>query len=74
MKSSDIHSVLFDINNWDTLEARKWLKNHNLKPIKNVHKTEHFLRYRIKDPSIFTHFITKTIDHGKGIKIIIGFY
>ena len=43
-----IQAVLFGISDWSTSEARKMLKNHNITPIKNVHKTTNFLRYRIK--------------------------
>ena len=68
---SEIHSVLFDDKMYTTAEARKWLKKHNLKPIKIVHHTENYLRYRIKDPSLFKSFITKEIK--PGIKFVIGF-
>ena len=49
-----IQAVLFEISDWSTNDARKWLKNHNITPIKNVHKTnhDHYLRYRIKNTKI----------------------
>ena len=47
-----IQAVLFGISDWSTNDARKWLKNHNINPIKNVHKTTNFLRYRIKNTKI----------------------
>jgi hypothetical protein len=51
--------------------AREWLKNHNFKPIKPVHKTNDNLRYRIQDPSKYKSFITKHISDG--ITFVIGF-
>lgn len=68
---SDIHSVLFRKDKYDTRSARSRLKNHNLKPIKKVHTTKNFYRYRIRDPTLFKSFMTKKIDD---IELIIGFY
>ena len=38
-------------------DACKWLTNHNITPIKNVHKTTNFLRYRIKTQNTVYSFI-----------------
>ena len=46
-----LQASLFDINDWSTDEARKFLKIHNITPIKKVHKTKTFLRYRILQPN-----------------------
>ncbi len=35
---------------WDKKSSKKWLKKHNYEPIKKVHETKNFLRYRLKDP------------------------
>jgi hypothetical protein len=69
--SSQIHSVLFDNKRWLTSEARRWLKDHNIKPIKPVHKTPNFHRYRIVDPNEFKSFSTKKMDNG--IELVIGY-
>ena len=37
-----LQACLFDINDWSTEEVRKFLKIHNITPIKKVHKTKHF--------------------------------
>ena len=71
----EIHSVDFR-QNYTTPQARKWLKKHNLQPIKRVHITKKAgvitsLRYRIKDPALFKSFITKKVDNGN-INIILG--
>lgn len=65
-----VHSVLFDNKKWLVSEARKWLKEHNLKPIKPVHKTVNFHRYRIVDPKEFSSFYTKKLPDG--IELVIG--
>ena len=69
-----IQSVSFGISDWSTNEARKWLKNHNITPIKNVHTTTNFLRYRIKTPkySLFNYRI-KTIKTKPLIKLILEY-
>lgn len=79
-RKADIHSVAF-LQGWTTADARAWLKKEGLKPIKPVHKVVRAdgvmsqLRYRIIDPSKFSHFITKRVEHkGKPINLIIGFY
>ena len=69
-----IQAVLFGISDWTTSEARKWLKNNNITPIKNVHKTDHYLRYKIKTPkyNIF-RYILKTIKTKPLIKLILEY-
>jgi hypothetical protein len=57
----ELQAVLFDKNNFTTTSARRWLKDHSLVPIKMVHKTKHYLRYRIRDPAQFNQFIEKPI-------------
>jgi hypothetical protein len=77
---SEIHSIVFIPNRknpWTTTKARKWLKKHNLTPLKRVHKITSsktgiiHLRYRIRDPKLYKRFITKKTK--EGINIIIGF-
>lgn len=68
----EIQAVIFKDNVYNTLKSRTWLKNHNLKPIKRVHHTDNYFRYRIREPEQFKRFITKSIDYGK-IKLIIGY-
>lgn len=65
---SDIQSILFSKKYFDSTKARIWLKKHHYKPIKRVHITKSYLRYRLKTPDQ-GNYITKRIE--KGIKIII---
>lgn len=68
---SKIQSVTFDRRLWDQTDATNWLKAHKLKPIKEVDITKHRLRYRLRDPTRFDHFVTKKTR--VGIEFVIGF-
>lgn len=70
---SEIHSIYFMENQgWSPQKARTWLKIHNYKPIKPVHRMGNELRYRIKDPKLFKSFTTKKISDD-GIYLVFGF-
>jgi hypothetical protein len=66
---TEIQSILFNKTKYNSIKARKWLKENNYKPIKRVHKTENYLRYRIKNPN--SKYQYRTINFGKYIKAII---
>jgi len=44
-----IISILFDKKKFSKKKAKKYLKEKNLKAIKNVHVTDRYYRYRIND-------------------------
>lgn len=68
---SEIQAIIFDNKKWTTMKAREWLKTHNFKPIKAVHRTLSYLRYRIRDPRKYKSFsLSKKID---GIRMVIGY-
>jgi hypothetical protein len=69
---SAIQAVLFDRDKWTVKNARLWLANEGIRPMKAPHYTEHEIRFRIKDPKKFKRFRTKTEPHG--IDLVIGFY
>ena len=69
---TDIHTVVFLKKYWTPKTAKEWLKAHDLKPIKKVHKTLNTYRYRLRDPKLFRRFITKKTN--LGINIVIGIY
>ena len=67
-----LQACLFDINDWSTDEARKFLKIHDITPIKKVHKTKSFLRYRILQPNYNKYvYRIKTIQKKPLIKFIL---
>ena len=82
--TSAIHSVVFPIDDsnvktWTATTARRWLKQHDMKPIKHVDKTANTLRYRIRPPYWFKSFSTKVITDNektkpRHINLVIGYY
>jgi len=69
-----LQACLFDINDWSTDEARKFLKIHDITPIKKVHKTKTFLRYRILQPNYNKYiYRIKTIQKKPLIKFILQY-
>ena len=66
-----IQAVLFDKSTWATTDARKFLKNHKLSPIKRVHITDNYLRYRINEPIHGAKY--RMVDFGHDVKVIIEY-
>jgi len=66
-----IQAIIFSRKIWTTELAEEWLKKHKYHPIKAVHITKNYYRYRLKDPSKLSGYRIKEI--GKGIKLIIGY-
>lgn len=54
-----IHTIAFNNSAYTTAQARSWLRRHHYEPIKQVHKTKNWFRYRIRDPNMFRSFVTK---------------
>ena len=67
---NNIQAVLFPLS-WTSDKCKEWLNKHNLKPLKRVHLTHKYLRYRIREPSEFKKFITKGTK--EGVKLVIGY-
>lgn len=68
--SNYVQAVLFDNKTFTTASSRRWLKRHNFQPIKRVHKTTNYLRYRIIEPNDQDKYVFKHITDD--IKFIIG--
>lgn len=68
---SEVQSVLFDKKIWEPAPSNNWLKHHHLEPIKKVHITDDYLRYRINSPKKYKRFRTKRLSCG--IKVVLGF-
>lgn len=66
-----VQAVIFKKDKWTTPKARRWLKKNNYTPIKKVHITDDFYRYRINEPDKYTKFTTKKLKDG--IELILGF-
>jgi len=68
-----IQAVIIDKNIYTKKEAIKWMLDHEKdigKPIKKVHITTNYYRFRIRDPREFARFIIKSIS--TGIKLVLG--
>lgn len=71
---SNIQSVLFNKHKYTLKQTEEWLKKSNPKiiPIKNVHETKNFYRYRIKIPDYEkNHYITFPLNNG--IYFVLGY-
>jgi hypothetical protein len=69
---SKIQAIIFAIKNFPKSEdAREWLRKHKYKPIKRVHRTKKFLRYRLAEPNNKKQHRTHKIK--EGIKMIIEY-
>lgn len=55
---------------FNTKQARSWLKRNGYKPIKRVHETAKFYRYRIRKPGPYNY---RTKMFSPGILAVIGF-
>ena len=64
-------SIIFSKEFYDTARARRWLSRHHYVPIKRVHETTRYLRYRIKEPDERYEYRIKPFTNG--VKAVIGF-
>jgi hypothetical protein len=55
---------------WTTRDAELYMNMHDIHPIKPVHETVNFYRYRITDPKSYKKIYS--IDHNNGILSIVG--
>jgi hypothetical protein len=67
-----IQAVIFSKSEWTAKDAMKWLKLHGLDPIKKVHKTKNYLRYRIVEPEQFTSYYMYTLPNINSVRFVIG--
>ncbi len=68
---SSVQSIIFNKNYWSLPQIKQWLRYHRFRPIKKVHETKNFYRYRLQNPSNFSRFITKKLPDN--IELIIGY-
>lgn len=69
--NGQVQSVRFDRKKFNVTQARKWLKEHDLKHTGKVDRTENQLRFRQQSPKKFRRIRTKQFK--KGISAAIGF-
>jgi len=69
---SHTQAIIFNKRHWRVNEAKNWIAAHGYHPIKPVHTTARFHRFRLAVPnSRRYHYRTKKI--GDGIELILGF-
>jgi hypothetical protein len=59
-----IQAVLFDKHIWPLELTESYLKLHNFHPIKKVHETKKYYRYRLHKPSKSGRYFTKKLNNG----------
>lgn len=67
---SEIQAIIFDKTMYNQSDAKAFLRRNNFYPIKPVHITKNYLRYRLREPT-FTKMRIKEIE--PGIKFIFGY-
>lgn len=64
-----LQSVIFDKYFYTEDEAEEWLEERNLMPIKPVHETKNYYRFRINPPDKRKRY--RTITESNGIKLVV---
>ena len=59
-----LQSIIFDKQLYSLREAKHWLLMHHYKPIKPVHSTTNFYRFRMSEPNPRNRYYTKHITDG----------
>ena len=47
---NNIQAIIFNKKHFTPLSSNNWIKRHDFHPIKQMHETKHYYRYRIKEP------------------------
>lgn len=68
---SEVQAILFDRNYWLPSEAEGWINLHNYRPIKAMHTSKNYYRFRIQNPDKFKRL--RTLKIGNYISFIVGF-
>ena len=66
-----IQAINFPKKKFTTEKARTWLKKNKHKPIKRVHETPNYYRYRLMNPKKFKSYRIKELS--SGVKLVLGF-
>lgn len=66
-----VQSILFDKHFWNQDLAESYLQLHNFKPIKDVHETLNYYRYRLAQPKKNGRYFTKKLHNGVSLIINI---
>jgi hypothetical protein len=64
-----LQSIVFKLSDWDEDSASEWLKENNIKPIKQAHETKNYIRFRISQPK-GPKYYSKWVDKNKTIMMV----
>jgi len=69
---TDLQAILFKKSHYSKRSSANWLKYHGYKPIKKVHETVNYYRYRLTEPDeeIYNY---RLIPINDGIKMVVQF-
>lgn len=71
--TTEIQSVMLKRSKFKNVKnGMKWIKKNKFKPIKRVHKTNNYFRYRLNQPNKYNKFRIKTINNN--VKFVIGIF
>jgi len=65
---NNIQSIIFNKKYYYPNDTKEVLNNLKIKPIKDIHETKNYYRYRINNPNKDKKY--RTYDTGYGIKIV----
>lgn len=68
-----MQSILFDRTKWTAKKARNWLNKYNVIPIKRVHATKKFYRYRLRTPNKNLYYHRTISVPSDNLKIIMQY-
>lgn len=71
VNSNEVHSILFSKSYWTPSSSLSFLKKNNYIPIKAMHETKNFYRYRLHPPSFYSRFFTE-VDDKQHLQYVIG--
>lgn len=66
----EVQSIMFERSKWTPRRARQWLLRHGYVPVKVMHPTKRYFRYRLNDPDLYVSF--RTIRLGDGVLGVYG--
>jgi hypothetical protein len=70
-----LQAIIFSKRRFSKEEAAGWVKDHGYEPIKAVHVTKNFYRFRLKKPSASYRYVLRPLTgRGAGIKFVLGYH
>jgi len=65
-------AIIFKKTHYSKRSSANWLKYHGFKPIKKVHESVNYYRYRLKEPDEEMYYY-RLIPINNGIKMVFQF-